>query len=377
MGKTKRILIVRSNPIDPDPRVEKTARALAEIGHRVLILGWDRTCRLPEVEHRSYAVIYRYLLSAGFARGIYNLPNLLRWEVAQLRWLIRHRMEYDIIHACDFDTVLPAMMISQVWGKGLVYDVFDFYADMLRATPTFLKTISRTLDRWAMTRADALILADEARREQIAGVQAKRVAIVYNTPEDCLATLRQRMSMDTRKSPFHITYVGLLQVERGLIELLEVLREHPDWTLDLAGFGGDEAKILEKASGLPNVTIHGRVAYDVALTLSYKADVLFATYDPLIPNHRYASPNKLFEAMMLGKPIIVARGTNMDRIVEAGGFGVVVPYGDINQLDQALSSLASNTDLRQKLGAAGRQAYEQRYAWDKMRKVIQELYDSI
>jgi glycosyltransferase involved in cell wall biosynthesis len=372
-----KILIVRSNPIDPDPRVEKTARVLTEAGYQVFILGWDRTTRLPEIEDRPYARIYRYPLQAGFARGILNLPNLLRWELAQFRWLILRRLDYDIIHACDFDTILPALIVSKVWGKKIVYDVFDFYADMLRATPTLLKAFSRRLDLWAMRRVDALILADESRQDQIAGVQAKRLAIIYNTPEDCLDHLSQRMTFEPRKDSLHITYVGLLQIERGLMELLEVLEKHPDWKLDLAGFGGDESKIINKAEDLPNVRFHGRVPYHKAIELSYQADVLFATYDPRIPNHRYASPNKIFEAMMLGKPIVVAKGTNMDRIVQAEGFGIVIPYGDVLKLDQALVELASKTALRQKLGEAGREAYEQRYGWDKMRQVLEDLYASL
>jgi glycosyltransferase involved in cell wall biosynthesis len=178
-------------------------------------------------------------------------------------------------------------------------------------------------------------------------------------------------------SDLRLAYIGLLQVERGLLQMLTVLRNHPEWHLDLAGFGGDEDIILNASASLSNVNWHGRVSYQQALQLSAAADVLFATYDPAIPNHKYSSPNKIFEAMMLGKPIIVAEGTNMDRMISDADCGYIVPYGDIPSLEKALQSLASNPELVRKLGVNARQAYETRYHWSLMSQRLTQLYDKV
>jgi hypothetical protein len=63
-------------------------------------------------------------------------------------------------------------------------DIFDFYADHLRATPAPLKRLIRAVDLKAIGWADALILADDARLQQVRGSRPKRVEIVYNTPQD-------------------------------------------------------------------------------------------------------------------------------------------------------------------------------------------------
>src|SRR5574341_443556 len=161
------------------------------------------------------------------------------------------------------------------------------------------------------------------------------------------------------------------------MQMLDVLRRHPDWTFDLAGFGGDQERILASAAGLANVNWHGRVPYERALQLSAAADALFATYDPAIPNHRYASPNKLFEAMMLGKPVIVCAHTNMDRIVADADCGLVLPYGDIPALEAALRRLASDAALRRRLGENARRAYEESYSWARMQTRLEALYASL
>jgi glycosyltransferase involved in cell wall biosynthesis len=368
-----RILFLRSNPIAPDPRVEKEACALAGAGYLVRSLGWDRTAALPLQESRAGWEIVRLPIRADFGHGMGNLPQLLRWQWGLWRWLACHRQEYDLIHACDFDTILPSLLAKFLWGKPVIYDIFDFYAEHLRRTPGWIKSLIRRMDLWAINHADALILADDSRREQISGTHPRRLTVIYNSPEDVLGTFKGE-DLRPPGSQLHLAYIGLLQVERGLLQMLEVLRLHPKWTLALAGFGGDLEHILSLAQALPNVAWHGRIPYERALQLSASADALFATYDPAIPNHRYSSPNKIFEAMMLGKPCVVARGTNMDRIIRQADCGLVVRYGDVEELEAVLSRLAEEPALRQRLGENGRRAYEATYDWHHMRQRLLALY---
>jgi glycosyltransferase involved in cell wall biosynthesis len=125
------------------------------------------------------------------------------------------------------------------------------------------------------------------------------------------------------------------------------------------------------------VNWHGRISYQQAMELSAASDVFFASYDPSIPNHRFSSPNKVFEAMMFGKPIIVARHTNMDKTIDRHGCGIVVDYGDVDQLEDALTNLERNPELRSQMGKNARRAYEEEYQWPKMAARLTALYESI
>lgn len=368
------VVFLRSNPIAPDPRVEKEARALHRAGYKLHIVGWDRFAVLPKMEQRNYGVIERLHLHAAFGSGLRNLPYLIRWQLRLLLWLWRNRKRYRAVHACDFDTVMPALLAKWLWGKRVVYDVFDFYAEMLRKIPTPIRTIIRTLDLRIMGMVDAVILADEGRREQILGARPKHLVFIYNSPESIPLPRNQ----EPKTYSLHIAYVGLLQFERGIREMLQLLERHPEWCLDLAGFGGDEEAIVANARKLPNVRVHGRVPYEKALKLMAAADVLFATYDPSIPNHRYSSANKLFEAMMLGKPIIVARGTGMDRLVEKYHLGFVVKYGAIEQLESALAKVSGWTqEKRTEFAQHARAIYDEYFSWSKMERRLVNLYKEI
>ncbi len=374
--KALRVVILRSNPIAPDPRVEKIARSLSRAGYKVTVVGWDRLAVYPKLEERDYAKVYRLHIRARFGSGLRNLPYLLKWQLGLCQWLIKNHSNYQIIHACDFDTVLPAVLAKVVLKKRVVYDIFDFYADRLRKTPEWIKRIIRRVDLWVIGFVDAVIIADDIRHEQIQGARPKRIEVIYNSPEPI-----ELLKADTeinKKGKLHIAYVGLLQVERGLLELIELLKRHPEWHLDLAGFGGDEKIILREAEKLSNVTFYGRVSYEKALKISAKADVLVATYDPKIPNHRYSSPNKLFEAMMLGKPIIVARGTGMDRLVEKYRLGLVIEYGNVSQLEKVLKEITSwNEKTREAFATRVRNIFFQEFSWQLMEKRLINIYARI
>lgn len=370
------VVICRSNPVAPDPRVEKISRSLASDGYSVTALGWDRTGKLPRSQTTDGLRITRLSIPARYGSGLMNLPALLAWEFGLLGWLVKHRQSYEIIHACDFDTIIPALLCKMLWKKRVVYDIFDFYADHLRRTPGFLKRLIRRIDYWAIQKADGVILVDDARREQIRGSRPRALISIYNSPED-VPYHRDHTIVSQAKNGLRITYVGLLQVERGLFEMIDVLRRHPEWHLDLAGFGGDEGKIVELVANMPNVTWHGRVSYQQAIELSCHADVLFATYDPSIANHRYSSPNKVFEGMMLGKPIIVANDTNMDRMINDAKCGISVQYGDKAALENALAALANDRLLRDSMGKNARRAYDEIYSWEKMQARLKTFYNQI
>ncbi len=371
----KSVVISRSNPVAPDPRVEKTARALSTGNWNVTIVGWDRIGNLPVVEKKKFARLVRLRIKANYGTGLSNLPMLIVWEFSLLKWLLSHRNEYRVIHSCDFDTILPSLVMKRLFGKKVIYDIFDYYADHLRRTPDWIKAVIRVIDRWCINNADAIILVDEFRQNQVGEVKPKNTVVIYNTPEDVNALPSRDVKVNN--AIMKIAYVGLLQVERGILDLITVLESHHDWHLFLAGFGGDQQEILERTKNLKNVHWYGRICYEDAISLTAQCDVVIALYDPKIPNHRYASPNKLFEAMMLRKPIIVAENTNVDRIVKKFACGIVVPYGDLNQLENALTQLSNNIVLREKMGLNGRRAYEEYYSWNKMSERLLHLYSTL
>ena len=344
VGHRKTVILVRSNAIDPYPRTEKAARSLSE-SYDVKVLCWDRRREAKRVEARDGYAIHRCHLRADYGVGIRNIFKLPGWVTYQLIWLLVHK--FDVVHAFDFDTYLPALLVAKIRRKRIVYDMCDFYADMLVHVPSFLKRLIRRTDLYLIQFADALVIADDERTKQIDGCRPKRLVTIYNSPPDYYATFFGNGHGPSKQDRFLLAYVGVLQKERGFDTFIDVVSKCPQVSAVIGGYGSAqyEEMLMAKTRGAANVRLLGRISpYEKTLEVLSKSDALFALYDPMVPNHKFSSPNKVFEAMMLGKPIIVTRNTSMDRLVEEHGCGLTVDYGNKEQLKDAILQLKETRD---------------------------------
>ncbi len=185
-GLLPRVVIFRSNPIAPDPRVEKIAFGLSK-AYSVHVVGWDRTGTLKTPQETPHYILELYTRSSPFGSGIKNLFQLFGWQTFLISWVLRFGRSYQAIHACDFDTVLPALFGKLLFGCKVIYDIFDFYADHIRNTPEWLRRLIRRVDLKAVNLADAVILVTEAQLSQLDGFIPPKLVIIYNTPVDALS----------------------------------------------------------------------------------------------------------------------------------------------------------------------------------------------
>ena len=360
-----RVVFLRSkSPAGIEPRLEKEAASLARAGYEVHAILWDRTRSHPAQEVREGVHIHRYQLAAP--EGTVGLaPRLPRWQWFALRTTTRLRP--DIIHAIDFDTAWAARVAARLTGAYLVYDVFDFYAEMVTADlPPRVRRRLAGAERRIIGRADLVVVPDLRRQAQFGNVRPKRIVEVMNVPEDRAV----RAVMGTE---FTVFYGGIIAKDRGLIDLLAAC-ESTGARLIVAGHGPDEAALLPHLETSPACMVLGTIPYEEVLKQTAAAHAVVALYDPSIPNNRFAAPNKVFEAAMFSKPVIVSEGTAIAEIVRSTGCGLVVPYGDRTALREALERLMLSPAECEAMGARGRAAFESGYNWKVMEARLLDAY---
>lgn len=370
-----RVVFIRSNPVNPDSRVEKEVNALLKANHTVEIIGWDRNEKYVKRKsvlkfESGQANIYRFGIPSSYGGGIKkNLKGLMIFQLNVFIWLVKNRKNYDVIHACDFDTAFVAKKVAKIFNKKLVYDIFDYYIDSFNV-PSFLKSIVEKEDRKIINFADATIICSEKRIEQIKGTSPRKVVVIHNTPQKIADISYVK---DDLNNKIKLVYVGILGEGRLIKEIIEIVKSNSQYELHIGGFGELENYIKEQSMYHENILFYGKLPYNKTLQLEAKSDIMLAIYDPNIANHYYAAPNKFYEALMLGKPLLMVKGTGMSEIVNEFNIGELMEFSS-KSFKESLDKLSSREIEWAEMSIKMKNMYENEYNWSEMEGRLINLY---
>jgi glycosyltransferase involved in cell wall biosynthesis len=373
----KSIVIVRSNPVNPDSRVEKEASALDKAGYDVKILAWDRDYKYSrkatslKMDKREIKII-RFGIPASYGEGFKNLYSFIRFQIKVLQWLIINRNEYHAIHACDFDTAFTAFVCSKIINKIMVFDIFDYLFTKPQGNFRTFKRFISYLQRIIINNSNGTIICTEKRKEQIVGTTPSKLVVIHNSPPK----ISQFKPMHLNEEKIKIVYVGILQDYRFLKEIAAVVTTKNECELHIGGFGKYEEYFKELSKKNSNIIFYGKLSYEDTLNLEKNCDIMTAIYDPNIDNHYYAAPNKFYEALMLGKPLIMVYGTGMSEIVKEYDIGELIDF-DIKSFEHALDSLIARKNEWKDISAKMVKLYDQKYNWNSMEKKLTMFYDEL
>lgn len=370
--ESKKVIILRSTSIYEDSRTFKLATMLVEFGLDVTILGWDR-----KLEHKSEEIVKLnngefkirfFQQKCTYGGGLKNLYKMIKYQ----KWLKKQVLTFprgSIIHACDYDTAKSIYKIAAKKYK-LVYDIFDFYSDTHKL-PKILANLIRKDELKIINQSNTTIICTEQRIEQIKGSSPNNLVVIHNTP-----SFNKNFSKCKQNKRLKICFIGALTPDRLLLEIINDIHKYPQYDFVFGGLGCYEENIKQVVNNLDNVVYLGKMPYAEVLEVENKCDVLFATYNPKIPNHKYSAPNKFYEAGCLSKPVIVCKDTGIDKLVKEYNTGLCIEYTSKDFFDK-LSLLDKNRKLLKELGENGNKAYNEHFSSDIMKKRIRELYKNL
>ena len=368
-----KVTVIRAQGIDPS--VTKLAKALSKSGHDVKLLVWDKQSKSRErlTSKSNEYTTHRFNLRQSYHRPGAFVRALPIWWVFEFLFLLGD--DSEVIHACDLDALIPAIPVKFLRKVKICYTIYDFFADTAGFNfPRAIRKIAALAEKIGIGFTEVLFLVDECRFQQVKDAKIKRIVYTYNSPPDYL----EPGSWETSSTCLTVFYAGTIEVYRGLEYMINAVKELNDVKLVIAGSGPDE-NLVKKHIAPENGAVQyiGYIPYERVIEMEAASDILFAFYDIGCPNNKYASPNKLFEAMMCKKPIIVNDENNMADIVRRTNCGIVVPYGNVQAIKEAITKLKNDPLLRKKLGENGRKAYDEQFSWSIMEKRISFVYEQL
>lgn len=357
----KMLAIIHAND-GSDVRIGKTCRSLSGMGYRVHFIGWDRReggRRDIELGGASAHVMRRPTPHGRFTAA--GQLAFYRHVVATL-WRLRPR----VVCCVNEDACLGLLPWRGVLFDHLVCDIFDGLVDRHSSRPGPVRWLLRAVSEVVRWRSDRLIATDQARFQRL-GRFGRKAVIVENVPETPPAELAMRMP----EGPGRLYVAGSLSRGRGIEQALEAARR-AGVRIVSAGWPYDAA--AERLVTDPAVEFHGIVTAGRSLELAASCDAVLAFYAPTSVNNLYASPNKLYDALSVGRPVIVNREIRPARWVERQEVGWTCGYEDVCELERILASLASRRGELPAFAARARALFLAGPTWEKMAGRLDELY---
>ncbi len=372
------------------------ARLLTSRGHRVTVITGTvnylsgRAQNSPSVEQQEGVTICRVPLYAAYHRSFFHRLLSFFSFTWNAFWAGLKVKEVEVV----WGTSPPIFQGLSAWALArwkrapFLFEIRDLWPRFAVAmgvirNPLLIKA-SEALERFLYRQADQVVINSPGFTDHVRSRGAKRVALIPNGADPLffeaaapLNELRRSLGLENK---ILILYAGAHGPANDLEVVLEAARLLQGSAVHflLVGDGKDKPRLQQLATswGLENLTFLPPLPKREMPALLHTVDVGLAILKPL-EEYKTTYPNKVFDYMAAGLPVLLVIDGVIREVVEAAGCGIFVPPGDAQALAEAALKLAADSELRRRMGDRGRAYleahFDRRRLGEQFREIVEEL----
>ena len=288
------------------------------------------------------------------------------------------KLDADLYHLHDPELV-PWGLALKRRGRPVIFDAHEDLPAQIATKFYIPKVVRAPLARTvsfgesaAFPRFDALVGATTGITRSLAA-RNPRSELIANYP------LRDEFRPPEVARPEHALFVGSISRIRGIEQLVDAMAlVSPGRRLHLVGPMAPDgiSEKVENSCGRANTDVLGELGREAVADEMRSARCGIVTFLEA-PNHVTAQPNKLFEYMSAGIPVIASHFPLWKELVEATGCGLCVDPLDPTAIARAIDFLFDNPVNADEMGRRGRQAVESELNWERQADKLVALYASL
>ncbi len=385
-SKAKVCMLVLNDMVR-EARVTKEATSLAKSGFHIVVLafsieGKKSTHKTPE----GFWIRRLFLRTRNLSkRPLFLLARYIEYIPKALGAAIEEKA--GVYHAHDLPTLLPAYLASRFFGAKLLYDAHELWPDLPNmSVPTWWRLLERTL----IHRSDRVITVSLPRAQILRDrYRLKRSPVVlHNCPffrKISRTDILKKFIGNHGNFDLKIAlYQGSISPDRGLEKLIDAGAYCQDDIViiimgfsQIPGYVDDLKSYTEKRGLAQKVMFHDPVPQSDILSYTASADVGVVIYQNTDLNSYYCAPNKLYEYLMAGLPVVACDFPGVRSIVSGQDLGVLMDPADPKSIGNKINLLCGNENIYTRIQQNVTQSAAERFSWEQEAKSLISLYNSL
>ena len=364
------VVLCVTNCICYDQRILKMASVLEELDTSVLIAGrgHNKCCGKELVKFRTKR--FRMLFKKGFL--FYKFYN-----VRLFFFLLFHR--FDIIIANDLDTLPAAFLASKFTRSTLVYDSHECFTEVPELTGRkFVRGVWLTIEKVIFPHLKHVITVSDSISDYYFNKYGNRPVVVRNvapSSEHLLKMNRTDLNIPANNIVLVMQGTGI-NVDKGAEELVEAVLQLENVNLLIIGSGDIVPELKKKAGSTHKILFIPKVNWETLMRYTKCADAGMCLEKDTNLNYRFSLPNKLFNYISAGIPVISSGMPEVRRLVEQYKSGIVISEVTSDGIVGAIKVLSENREYLNKLKQNALLA-SLSVRWENEKEIVTDFYKNI
>ena len=387
-----KVLKIRCGPWENEPRDKRELSTYRELGANIVVMAKGEKGDKFKKECLDGFDVYKFstqFLSTKFPRKLNNIISGFVWSK------YARSFKPDIISCHDIYALfigwLSTLFIPEKNKPKLIYDSHEFEIGRSNNRGRFQTICITILEGFLIRRCVYSIMVCDSIANEVQHIHnlKERPIVVRSTPEywktDPLICKSSRAKMEEffgDQVSFLLMFHGNISSGKGINLLFSVLEKEKDIALVLMGKKTDsnEVKLLEKLA--KEKSLEGRILYippvpqkDIWM-YSGAVDVEMLLIQPIVKNHYYTLPNKFFEAVQSGTPVIASDLPELKAHIDKYQIGLTCNVSDMDSIINAVNRMRTDKDFYNSCKSNMEKA-KRDLCWENEKKILIEAFSKI
>jgi len=336
----KRIIISVTNDLSSDQRVNRAALVLSEMGYEVLLVG-------RELRHSPP-------VAGGFKcrrfKLFFNKGPLFYAEYNLRLFFYLLFKKHDLLLANDLDTLLANFIVSKLRKSELVYDSHEYYTEVPELQHRrFVRGVWERIERFVFPKLQTVYTVNDTIADIYREKYGVDVKVVRNIPlqtEGNGQANGEELNLPENKRILILQGAGI-NVDRGGEELVRAMEYVENAMLYIIGSGDviPDLKNMTGQMGLNNKVIFiDRIPSEKLNAYTRKSHIGITIDKTTNLNYKYSLPNKLFDYIHAGIPILASRPIEVEKIIKQYNIGVLIDNHEPKHIADKINFMLQDED---------------------------------